>query len=318
MKFAFFGIGGVGGFFAGLLAKAGFDVTFVARGKTLEALRQSGLRVESTLGNFSLPQVTATGNPAEVRGLDAVFVTVKAWQVPEAAQQIRPMVGPQTMVIPLQNGVDAYDQLAAVLGAERVLGGLCHVIAFVTGPGSVKHMGLHPAVTIGEWDNTKSARVTRLVECFAQAGFKARVPDNMQVALWEKFLFLATLGAVGSVARCPAGVMRSVPESKALMQQAMREIADLARAHGIPLPDNAVDKTWKMIENIPGESTNSLQRDIMAGRPSELSALSGAVVRLAQAKGIRCPLHEFVYGALLPGEMRARGQIESGQWPAIG
>jgi 2-dehydropantoate 2-reductase len=316
MRFAMFGIGGVGGFFGGLLAKAGYDVTFVARGQTLAALQQTGLRVESTLGNFSLPQVQVTGNPAEVHGIDVIFVTVKAWQVPEAAQQIRPMVEPETMVVPLQNGVDAFDQLAEVLGAKHVLGGLCHVIAFVSGPGSVKHLGLHPAITIGEWDNTKSTRVAKLAEDLVQAGFKARVPDNIQVALWEKLLFLATLGAVGSVARCPAGVMRSVPETKSLMQRAMREIAQLARAYDIPLPENAVEKSWKMIENIPGESTNSLQRDIMSGRPSELSALSGAIVRLAQAKGVSCPVHEFVYSALLPGEMRARGQISSSQWPA--
>jgi 2-dehydropantoate 2-reductase len=227
------------------------------------------------------------------------------------------MVGPETMVIPLQNGVEAYDQLAEVLGAPRVVGGLCHVIAFVTAPGSVKHLGMHPAITIGEWDNSKSARVAKLAECLTQAGFKARVPDNIQVALWEKLLFLATLGAVGSVARCPAGVMRSVPETKSLMHQAMREIAEQARASGIPLRDDIVEKTWKMIENIPGESTNSLQRDIMSGRPSELSALSGAIVRLAQAKGVCCPLHEFVYSALLPGEMRARGQISSDQWPVV-
>ena len=254
MKFAMFGIGGVGGFFAGLLAKAGLDVTFVARGKTLAALQEKGLQVTSPLGDFALPQVRATGNPEEVSGVDAVFVTVKAWQVPETAKQIRPMVGPETMVIPLQNGVEAYGQLAEVLGAQRVLGGLCHVIAFVSSPGCIKHLGLNPAITIGEWDNRRSARVDKLAECLRQASFKARVPENIQVALWEKFLFLAPLGAIGSVARCPAGVMRAVPETRSLLRSAMRETAAVAHAHGIPLPDNAVEKAWKLVKNIPAEA----------------------------------------------------------------
>jgi len=309
MKFAFFGIGGIGGLFAGMLAKAGYDVTFISRGETLAALQQRGLQVESTLGNFTLPKVNATGNPSEAGHMDVIFVTVKTWQVPEAARQVCPMVGPQTVVVPLENGVDAYDQLAETLGAEHVVGGLCHVIAFVAGPGKIKHVGMEPSVTIGEWDNTRSSRVSKLAECLTAAGLKVRLPESFQVALWEKFMYLASLGGVGAVTRCPAGTMRTVPETRSMFERAMREIVALASAYEIMIPDRAISEASKLLDSLPAEGTSSLQRDITAGRPSELSALSGAVVRLSKAKGLSSPVHDFIYSALLPGELRARGEI---------
>jgi len=191
VKIAFIGIGGLGGYFGGRLAKAGNDVVFIARGATLEALRKNGLRVESPLGDFSLPKVHATDDPASAGPVDAVFVTTKAWQVPEAAQQIRGLVGPETMVVPLQNGVEAYDQLAAALGPEHVLGGMCHIIAFVTAPGVIRHGGMNPQITLGEWNNARTPRLEKLVACLKAAGLEVRVPESIQVALWEKFEFIA-------------------------------------------------------------------------------------------------------------------------------
>ena len=184
MKLAFIGIGALGGYFGGRLSEAGNDVVFIARGATLEALRKNGLRVESPLGDFSHPQVHATDNPASAGPVDAVFVTTKAWQVSDAAQQIRGMVGPETAVIPFQNGVDAYDVLAAVLGPEHVLGGMCHIIAMVAAPGVIRHVGLDPLITIGEWDNARTPRVARLVECLGAAG-KVRVPESIRRTVGE-------------------------------------------------------------------------------------------------------------------------------------
>jgi 2-dehydropantoate 2-reductase len=309
MKIAFMGIGGLGGYFGGRLAKAGNDVVFVARGAMLEALQRNGLRVESPLGDITLPQANATSDPAGVGPVDAVFVTTKAWQVTQAAQQIRGMIGPQTVVVPFQNGVEAYDQLVAVLGPEHILGGMCHVIAMVEAPGVIRHLGFDPLITIGEWNNEQTPRLARLVECLRAAGLETRVPDNIQVALWEKFEFIASFGGVGGVTRAPAGVIRSVPETRSLLERAMREIVGLARAGGVPVADESVANTMKFIDSLPPGGTASMQRDLIAGRPSELEAQSGAVVRLGRARGFSTPVHEFIYNAMLPGELRARGRL---------
>ncbi len=310
MKFAFVGIGALGGYFGGRLAQAGNEVEFLARGATLEALRRNGLRVESVLGDFSLAQVNATDRAEEAGQPDAIFVTTKAWQVPETAHQILPMLGPQTVVVPLQNGVDAYDQLAEVVGAERVLGGLCHIIAFATAPAVIRHIGLNPVITLGEWDNSRSSRLERLVESLAAAGIATRVPSDFPAALWEKFMYIAPFGGVGAVTRAPVGVVRSLPETRALLQRAMEEIHCLARAHGIAVAEHVIADLMRLVDSLPPDATASMQRDVVAGRPSELSALSGAVVRLGRARQVATPVHQFIYAALLPSERRARGDLE--------
>ena len=228
MRIAFIGIGALGGYFGGRLAKAGNDVIFLARGATLEALRKNGLRIESPLGDFALPKVQATSDPAAVGHVDAVFVTTKAWQVTEAAQQIRGIVGPETVVVPLQNGVEAYDQLAAVLGSGHVLDGLCHILAMVIAPGVVRHAGPKAVITIGERNNARTPRLEKLVECLSTAELDTRVPDNILVALWEKFEFVASFGGVSAITRAPAGVIRSVPEARSLLERAAQEIVGLA------------------------------------------------------------------------------------------
>jgi len=309
MKIAFIGIGGLGGYFGGRLSKAGNDVVFIARGAMLEALRKHGLRVESPLGEIVLPSVNATGDPSSAGQVDVVFVTTKAWQVSEAAKQIGSLIGPDTVVVPFQNGVEAYDQLAAVLGPEHVLGGMCHVIAMVAAPGVIRHVGFDPLITIGEWNNKPTPRLSRLVECLRAAGLETRVPENIQVALWEKFEFIASFGGVGGVTRAPAGVIRSLPETRSLLERAMQEIVGLAQACGVPVPEGSVASTMRFIDSLPPEGTASMQRDLVNGRPSELEAQSGAVVRLGRAHSFRTPVHEFIYSALLPGERRARAEI---------
>jgi len=309
MRIAFLGIGALGGYFAGRLAKAGNDVVFIARGATLEALRKKGLRVELPAATIALPQVNATADPASVGQVDAVFVATKAEQVPDVAPSIRSMIGPETMIVPFQNGVEAYDQLAAALGPEHVLGGLCHVIAMVVEPGVIRQGGLNALITIGEWNNARTSRLSRLVECLTAAGLETRVPENIQVALWEKFEFIASFGGVGAVTRAPAGVIRRVPETRSLLQRAMNEIVGLALAAGIPMPDESVANTMKFVDSLPPDGTASMQRDLMAGRPSELEAQSGAVVRLGRARKFPTAVHEFIYNAMLPGERRARGKL---------
>jgi len=310
MRIAVFGAGGVGGYFGGRLAQAGEEVVFIARGEHLQALRTHGLRVDSVKGDFVLQSVQATDNPGQVGVVDVVLLGVKAWQVPKAAQAMRPMVGPDTCVVPLQNGVEAPAQLVAVLGAQHVLGGLAKIISFKVGPGHIRHAGAEPYVAFGELDNRLSERAKRLCQAFERAGVTVEIPPDIQAALWEKFLFIVSWGGVGAITRAPIGVLRTMPEARQMLEQAMHEIFAVALARNISLPENVIGKTMAFVDRLPPDGTASLQRDLVEGKPSELASWNGAVVRLGQEVGVDTPLHAFIYHSLLPLELRARGQVQ--------
>ena len=306
VRIAVIGAGGVGGFFGGKLAHAGVDTTFVVRGATLEALRSRGLRVESKDGDFAVDRVQASADPASIGVVDAVLMTVKAWQIPEAAAKLAPMLGPETMVVPFENGIDAPDVLAPIVGRERVVGGLCGIVSFVVEPGHIRHVAAEPFVMFGELDNRPSDRIERLRATFAGAGVKADVPQDIQRSMWTKFLFIAPLSGIGALTRVPIGVWRVMPEVRAIVDQALREIIAIASARGIDLGDDAIQRTWDRYEGLAPESTSSLQRDVMDGKPSELDAQLGAAVRLAHESGVAAPVTEMIYHCLLPQERAAR------------
>lgn len=308
MRVAVVGAGGVGGYFGGRLAQGGIDTTFIARGPTLEALRTRGLRVESIKGDFALPRVNATDDPASAGPVDAVLLTVKAWQIPEAAASIKSMLNAQTAVIPLENGMEGPSQIATVLGREHALGGLCGIVSFVVAPGHIRHIGADPFVMFGELDNRRSARVERLREAFERAGVRAEVPQDIHRSMWSKFLFIAPMSGVGAVTRVPIGAWRSMPETRELVTRAIREVLAVAAARGITLDDDAVQRTLQRYDGLPPESTSSLQRDVMEGKPSELDAQLGAVVRMGREIGVVTPVCEMLYDLLLPQERRARGE----------
>jgi 2-dehydropantoate 2-reductase len=312
MRIAVFGAGSVGGYFGGRLALAGEDVVFIARGTHLQAMRAQGLRVESPKGDFSVPSVQATDEPTQVGPVEVVLLAVKAWQVPEAAQAILPILGPETCVVPLENGLEAPAQVAAVLGPQHVVGGTCAISSTITAPGCIRHLGLEPSITFGELYDRPSPRTERLREALMRAGVTAIIPSDIQVAIWEKFMAIR-FGPVGAVARAPAGVLRSVPETRRLVEQACVETLTVARARGIALAEDSPSKTMAALDSIAPGIIASLQRDIVAGRPSELDALTGALVRLGAEVGVATPLHAFMYHTLLPQELRARGQL---QFPA--
>jgi len=308
MRVAVFGAGAIGGYFGGRLAQAGHSVAFVARGAHLEALRREGLVVESIAGDFTVSPVEATADPAGIGRVDVVLVCVKAWQVREAGATLGPLLGPETFVVPLQNGVEAPDELAAAVGTERVLGGLCKIFSLVTAPGHIRHAGVAPRVEFGERDGRRSARVDALRAAFEGAqGVSVGTPPDITAALWEKLLFIAPVSAVGAVTRMPAGDYRSVPESRRLLESAMKEIWTLAHARGVALAEDAVARTLAFVDGMPAEATASMQRDVLEGRPSELEYQVGAVVRLASAAGVDVPASAFLYASLLPSERRARG-----------
>jgi 2-dehydropantoate 2-reductase len=309
MKIAIFGTGGVGGYFGGRLAQAGEDVTFIARGAHLQAIRQNGLQVESILGDFSIQPANATDNPAGIGPVDLVIVAVKAWQIPEAAASMKPLLGPETMVLPLENGISAPEELAAVLGREHVLGGLCRISALIGAPGIIRHVSIQPAVVFGELDNRPSERVERLRQVFASCqGVNVQVPADIQAALWQKFIFIVAVSSVGAATRQPMGGYRVVPETRRLLQGALEEVAALARAKGVMLKEDIVPRTLANIDATQADTYASMQNDIMNGRPSELECQTGEVVRLGKALGIPTPVHDFLYAILLPMELKARSE----------
>jgi 2-dehydropantoate 2-reductase len=311
MRIAVFGVGGVGGYFGGRLAKAGAEVVFIARGEHLRAIKERGLRVDSLEGDFLVSPAQAVGSPAEAGPVDAVILGVKAWQVPEIANSLKPLMGVDSYVLPLQNGVEAPAQLSEALGAHHVLGGLCYVLSFIVGPGHIEHAAMKPSVVFGELDGARTERAERLLKIFSNAGVAAEIAADIHAAMWEKFLFIASMSGVGSVTRAPVGVSRALPETRRLFELCAQEIAAVAAARGIRLTGDAVASTMAKIDNLPAESTASMQRDMMAGLPSELSSQNGAVVRLGREAGVLTPVNEFIYGSLLPQERLARGEFVS-------
>ncbi len=306
MRIVVFGTGGVGGFFGGRLAHAGDDVTFIARGEHLRAIKASGLKVDSTLGDFVVVPAKATDDVSEVGEVDLVIVGVKAWQVSEAARAMKPLVGPGTTVLPLQNGVDAVAQLVTELGADRIIGGLCRIVSLVVGPGHIKHAGFTPSIVIGEIDDRRTDRITRIEQLFKRAGLEITVAPDIQAALWTKFLFIASFSGVGAMANAPAGVLRSDPKWRAQILHAMEEIYALAQARKIKLSPNSIDNAIASVNALPEDATSSMQRDIAAGRPSELESQNGAVVRLARESGVQVPTHALIYETLKPLDQKAR------------
>ena len=308
MRIAVFGAGGVGGYFGGRLAASGQDVTFVARGRHLDAIQDDGLHVTSINGDFVARPTLVTADASAVGAVDMVLVCVKAWQVPDVATAIRSMLGPETVVVPLQNGVEAAGQLGEALGAEHVVGGLCKIISAVVAPGHIEHSGIEPFVAVGELDGSRSTRIERLGAAFRQAQITVELPPDIRVSIWEKFLLIAPWGGMGALTRVPVGLLRTVSDTRAMLEGAMGEVASLASASGVGLDADIVGRTITFIDSLPSNGTASMQRDVVAGLPSELDSQNGAVVRLGKKFGVATPVNAFIYHSLRPLELTARGE----------
>lgn len=307
MRIAVVGAGGVGGYYGGRLALKGHDVHFVARGAHLEAMLRDGLRVDSISGDFVVDPVQATDDPAAIGVVDVVIFGVKTWQLPEAARMARPLVGEATALLPLLNGIDATRELVEVFGDEPVLGGVCRIGAEIVGPGHIAHRAIEPSVTFGELDDRPTARVVALRQAFEAAGVHAFIAPDVKAAIWEKFMLICTWSGIGSITRVPIGHWRDSPGMRDIAEASLREIAAVAQAHGVEVPGEAIRTTLGLVDKVAPGGTASMQRDVMAGRPSELEAQNGAVVRLGAERGVPTPTHSFIYRALLPQETAARG-----------
>lgn len=310
MKIAIFGTGAVGGYFGGRLAQAGNDVTFIARGAHLQAIQSGGLKVNSIKGDFSIHPAQATDRPESVGAVDLILCGVKSWQVVEITDQIKPLVGPDTSIITLQNGVESHTILSDAIGAKHVLPGVCKMISLVEGPGIISHKGIDPYLSIGELDGSSSQRLEKISQLFSTVkGVTINISIDILQELWLKFMIIAPWSGVGALTRAPVGVFRSVSETRELLQQSIQEVYEVGKAYAINLPENAVDKMMEFIDSAPAAGTASMQRDVIDGRPSELHEQCGAVVRFGEKKGVRTPINRYIYHSLLPLEHRARGII---------
>ena len=299
MKIAIFGSGGVGGYFGGKLAASGEDVTFLARGAHLNALQHEGLHIASPLGDVHLPSVQATDRPQAIGPVDVVLFTVKLYDVDASAATLAPLIGPDTVVITLQNGVDAMVMVAKHVGDAHVAGGAAYIVAVIDKPGHIRHTTAQQLV-FGERDGRRSDRLIAFEEAGVRAGFQAKASDDVQADLWTKFVRLATWSGMTTITRSPMGVVRDTPATFELMVAAIEEVIAVGRARGVNLPPDLMDSTLEMIKNFPANSKSSMLEDIERGRRLELPWLSGAVVRLGKESGVPTPIHQFITTILTP------------------
>lgn len=299
MKIAIFGSGGVGGYFGGRLAASGQDVTFLARGAHLLALQQHGLRITSPLGDAHVAKVQATDRPQAIGPVDVVLLTTKLYDTDAAAATLAPLIGPNTVVITLQNGVDAVDMVAAHVGRQHVAGGVAYIVAVIQEPGHIRHTTAQQLV-FGEMDGRRSDRLVAFEQACIKAGFQAKASENIQADLWTKFVRLATWSGMTSVTRSPMGVVRETPETFDMMMAAIEEVIAVGVAKGIAFPSDLREGTMGLIRNFPASSKSSMLEDLERGRRLELPWLSGAVVRLGREAGVATPIHQFITTVLTP------------------
>ena len=298
MKFAIMGSGGVGGYFGGRLAAAGFDVAFIARGAHLEAIRRAGLRIESPLGDALIHPARATDAPGDVGPVDYLLFATKLWDTEAAAEACRPLVGSGTTVFSLQNGVDAADRLGTILGQEHVMGCVSQIAAVIKAPGVISHNSGFAKLIFGELDGRDTPRAEGLLAALTDAGIDAELSGDVVAAIWLKFVFLVGLSALTSLTRQPIGAVREDPETRALLADVMAEAAEAARAGDVGLPDDIVAERLAFIDGLPAAMTSSMAGDLERGNRLELDWLSGAVVRIGRALGVETPANAFITTAL--------------------
>ena len=303
MKIAVMGAGAMGGYMAARLAAAGNQVTCIARGKLLEALRSNGLTLESPLGDVTIRPIAAEADPAVVGEVEVVLFAVKLGDAADAAQGLHPMLGSDTAVITFQNGIDAPAIVAAEIGDTHVLPGSANVAgAEMPQPGFVRHLGKYARFVFGERSGNKTARAERIASVFADAGFDIHLSDDIGTELWQKFVLLAAASGTIAASRSPLGIVRDDPHLKATLEAAMSESAAVARATGIDLPETIVEDYMALLETFPADQKSSMLQDLEAGRKLELSWLSGSICRLGRAAGVATPVHNTLYAVLRPHE----------------
>jgi 2-dehydropantoate 2-reductase len=293
------------GYFGAKMAQAGFDVTFLARGAHLEAMKKNGLQVNSFMGDFKVKNINATDKISEINKSDLVILTVKAWQVKDLLNGLSGIMNPQGTILPLQNGVITADELKEKIPSEHVIGGLCRIISKIEAPGIISHVGVDPTIVFGELDNRKTDRMERIQAVFDKAGIKSRIAEDIQSELWKKFISICVSGLL-AISRSTYGEIRELKETRNMMINLLTEIFNLSQKIGIHIEPDFVSKTVSFIDTFPYSATSSLTRDVWEGKPSEIEYQNGTVVKLADKFGVDVPINKFVYNCILPMERRAR------------
>ncbi len=300
MRIAIMGTGGVGGYFGARLARAGQEVGFIARGRHLTAMRERGLTVKSANGDVHLPRPTVTDDPAALPPADIVIFAVKLWDTESAAEAVRPLLAQGGVIVPFQNGVESIERIGAVVGAERVMGGVAYIAATIAEPGTIAHTGTMARLRFGPVLPAQQPAAEKLHSACREAGIEAELSSDIRRALWEKFVFLAAFSGLTSVARQPIGVIRADPDLRAVLEEAITEVCVLGRTKGVALADDFSLQQMKFADGLPPEMRSSMSNDLAAGNRLEAPWLSGAVVRMAREAGIAAPVHATLYAALKP------------------
>lgn len=300
MKIVVMGTGGVGGYFGGRLAAAGADVSFIARGAHLAAIRDSGLRIESPLGDAHLTDVGATDDPAEIGPVDLVVFATKLYDVESAGNLCKPLIGENTLVVSFLNGVDSEEALASILGDSHVAGGVAYISAEIGEPGLIRHHSQFARLVFGTMDGSASPLLEQFLQLCQTAGIDAALEADIAVPIWRKFALLASLAAVTCLTRLPIGPIRDEPASWRMAQDAIREVVAVAKAVGVDIGDDAVDATIKTMSGLPDGMKASMLFDLERGNRLEVDWLSGTVFRLARAHDLDVPVHRVAYAALRP------------------
>jgi 2-dehydropantoate 2-reductase len=308
LRIAIMGSGGVGGYFGARLVKGGADVTFIARGANLAAMRANGLSVESSLEAIRLPKVNVTDDPRSIGPVDMVLFGVKLWDTESAARSLLPIMGPQTGIISLQNGVQKDDTLRQVLGEGAVLGGTAYIAATIGRPGVIVQTGTMQRIVFGEYDGRRSERAQALLAAAKAGGITAEISDDIRREIWEKFCFLAALSGATTSIRLPVGPIRGNPRTRQFLLELTREAAAVGRALGVNLPEDYAERRLAFVDGLPADMVASMTHDLQRGRPLELHWLSGAVVEMGAAAGVPTPLNRAVYDVLV---LHADGRPET-------
>jgi 2-dehydropantoate 2-reductase len=307
MEIGVIGAGGVGGYFGAKLAISGYDVVFLARGENLKAMRHHGLKIKSIHGDFSVNPVRVTDKYGDLADAEFILLSTKAWQVREVAESLKGIIRKDAVVLPLQNGVMAYEELSGVLGSEHALQGLCRIFSKIEAPGVILHMGFDPLIIFGENNNEITDRITRLKDIFDRSRLQSRITTDIHSEVWKKFINICASGLL-AVTHSTYGQLREMKETRRLMQDLFSEIYALAIKIGICIEPEFLGKTMDFVDSYAYDSTSSLTRDVWEGKPSELEYQNGTVVRLGEKYGVPTPVNKFIYECLLPQERRARKQ----------
>jgi 2-dehydropantoate 2-reductase len=300
MRIAVVGAGGVGGYFGAKLALAGNDVTFIARGPHLAALRERGLRVETGGATLLVDRVRATDDPAGIGPVDVAMSCVKLWDVDSTASALAPLLAEGGVVIPFQNGVDAPEILRRSLGNDRVLGGVAYIAATIASPGVIAHTGTMARLRVGAFEPALQPRAVAFVAAGRAAGFECDLAPDIRRALWEKFVFLSALAGCTTLARQPVGAVRGDPDLRATFRAAMQEAFEVSRARGVGLASDFVAQQMKMLDSLPAQMRSSMQNDLAAGNRLEAPWLCGAVARMGRESGVSTPVSATIHAALKP------------------